>query len=98
MTPSSPNSSATCHCATKTSAAGGPTTTSSETPTAPGCTTTRSSALNFEIFSPAGDEDQRVILHIAEPGSPSERGLHQLARWATEASSPLRRNSAALGS
>ena len=54
--------------------------------------------LNFEIFSPAGDEDQRVVLHTAEPGSPSEQGLHQLARQATEASSPLRRNSAALNS
>jgi len=48
--------------------------------------------LNFEIFSPAGDEDQVVALHTAEPGSPSERGLHQLARWVTEASSPLRQN------
>ena len=54
--------------------------------------------LNFEIFSPAGDEDQSVVLHTAESGSPSEQGLHQLARWATEASSPLRRNSAALSS
>jgi hypothetical protein len=54
--------------------------------------------LDFEIFSPAGDEDQRVTLHTAESGSPSERGLHQLARWATQASSPLRQNSAALDS
>jgi transcriptional regulator with XRE-family HTH domain len=35
--------------------------------------------LNFEIFSPAGDEDQTLTLHTAEPGSPSEQGLHQLA-------------------
>jgi len=41
--------------------------------------------LNFEIFRPADDEDQVVTLHTAEPGSPSERGLHQLARWVTEA-------------
>jgi transcriptional regulator with XRE-family HTH domain len=43
--------------------------------------------LDYEIFSPAGDEDQVVTLHTAEPGSPSERGLHQLARRVTEASS-----------
>jgi hypothetical protein len=51
--------------------------------------------LNYEIFSPAGDEDQVIALHTAEPGSPSERGLHQLARWVTEASGQPRRNSAA---
>lgn len=51
--------------------------------------------LDFEIFSPAGDEDQLVTLHTAEPGSPSERGLHQLARRVTEASCPLRPNPAA---
>ena len=48
--------------------------------------------LDYEVFSPAGDEDQRLVLHTAEPGSPSDRGLHQLARWVTEASSPLRQN------
>jgi transcriptional regulator with XRE-family HTH domain len=52
--------------------------------------------LDFEIFSPAGDEDQLVTLHTAEPGSPSERGLHQLTRRVTEASSPLRQDPAAL--
>jgi transcriptional regulator with XRE-family HTH domain len=46
--------------------------------------------LDFEIFSPAGDQDQLVTLHTAEPGSPSEQRLHQLARWAAGASSPLR--------
>ena len=35
--------------------------------------------LDFEVFRAAGDEDQVVALHTAEPGSPSERGLHQLA-------------------
>jgi transcriptional regulator with XRE-family HTH domain len=54
--------------------------------------------LDYEIFSPAGDEDQVIALHTAEPGSPSEQGLHQLARWVTEASSPSRQNSAALDS
>jgi transcriptional regulator with XRE-family HTH domain len=54
--------------------------------------------LDYEIFSPAGDKDQRLSLHIAEPGSPSERGLHQLTRQVTEASSPLRQNSADLDS
>jgi transcriptional regulator with XRE-family HTH domain len=54
--------------------------------------------LDFEIFSPAGDEDQVVTLHTAAPGSPSERGLRQLARRVTEASSPLRQNSATLDS
>ena len=48
--------------------------------------------LDYEVFSPAGDEDQRLVLHTAEPGSPSERGLHQLARWVTPASFPLRQN------
>jgi transcriptional regulator with XRE-family HTH domain len=52
--------------------------------------------LNYEIFSTAGDEDQRLVLHTAEPGSPSEQGLRQLARWATEPSSPPSQNSAAL--
>jgi hypothetical protein len=51
--------------------------------------------LDFEIFSPAGDQDQLVTLHTAEPGSPSEQRVHQLARWAAEASSPLRQNPAA---
>jgi hypothetical protein len=51
--------------------------------------------LDYEIFSPADDKDQRLSLHTAEPGSPSERGLHQLARLVTEASSPIRQNSAA---
>ena len=54
--------------------------------------------LDFEVFVPAGDEDQHLALHTAEPGSPSERGLHQLARWPAGASSPLRQNSAALDS
>jgi transcriptional regulator with XRE-family HTH domain len=52
--------------------------------------------LDFEIFSPVGDEDQLVALHTAEPGSSSERGLHKLARQVTEASSLLRQNPAAL--
>jgi transcriptional regulator with XRE-family HTH domain len=51
--------------------------------------------LDFEVFVPAGDQEQHLALHTAEPGSPSERGLHQLARWAAEASSPLRQNPAA---
>jgi transcriptional regulator with XRE-family HTH domain len=51
--------------------------------------------LDYEIFSPVGDEDQVIALHTAEPGSPSERGLHQLARWVTMASSQPRRNPAA---
>jgi MmyB-like transcription regulator ligand binding domain len=38
--------------------------------------------LDYEIFSTAGDEDQRLVLHTAEPGSPSERALQQLARTA----------------
>ena len=54
--------------------------------------------LGCEVFSAAGDKDQVVALHTAEPGSPPEQGLHQLARWATEALSPLRPDSAALGS
>ena len=42
--------------------------------------------LDYEIFSPAGDEDQRLVLHTAEPGSPSERGgsltpLRKLPLW-----------------
>ena len=52
--------------------------------------------LDYEIFSPAGDEDQRLVLHTAEPGSPSEQGLRHLARSAIEPSSPPRQNSAAL--
>ena len=36
--------------------------------------------LDYEIFSTAGDEDHRLVLHPAEPGSPSERALQQLAR------------------
>jgi hypothetical protein len=54
-------------------------------------------ALGYEVFSPAGDEDLVVALQTAEPGSRPERGLHQLARGAIGASSPLRPDSAALG-
>ena len=50
--------------------------------------------LDYEIFSTAGDEDQRLVLHTAEPGSPSEQGLRQLARSATEPSSPPRQHPA----
>ena len=50
--------------------------------------------LDYEIFRPAGDEDQRLVLHTAEPGSPSEQGLRQLARSATEPSSPPRQHPA----
>jgi len=53
--------------------------------------------LGYEVFSPAGDKDLVVALDTAEPGSPSERGLHQLARGAIGASSPLCPDSAALG-
>jgi hypothetical protein len=52
----------------------------------------------YEVFSPADDRDQVVALHTAEPGLPPERDVHQLAPRATEVSSPLRPNSAALGS
>jgi hypothetical protein len=54
-------------------------------------------ALGYEVFSPADDKDLVVALDAAEPGSPPERGLHQLARGAIGASSPLRPDSAALG-
>jgi hypothetical protein len=40
--------------------------------------------LDFEVVSPVGDEHQVVALHSAEPSSPSERGLHQLAHRVTE--------------
>jgi MmyB-like transcription regulator ligand binding domain len=52
--------------------------------------------LDYEIFSPAEDEDQRLVLHTAEPGSPSEQGLHQLACSATAPSCPPLQNSAVL--
>jgi hypothetical protein len=29
--------------------------------------------VGYEVFSPAGDKDQVVTLHTAEPGSPPER-------------------------
>jgi hypothetical protein len=37
--------------------------------------------LGYEVFSPGGDKDLVVALDTAEPGSPPERCLHQLARW-----------------
>jgi transcriptional regulator with XRE-family HTH domain len=41
--------------------------------------------LGYEALSPAGDTDQTLGLHTAEPGSPSEHALNLLAAWTTKA-------------
>jgi hypothetical protein len=38
-----------------------------------------SQSLQYEAFTPGGDPDQVLCLHVAEPGSPSERALRLLA-------------------
>ena len=36
-------------------------------------------SLRYEALTPGGDPDQVLCLHVAEPGSPSERALRLLA-------------------
>jgi hypothetical protein len=36
-------------------------------------------SLQYEAFTPGGDPDQVLCLHVAEPGSPSERAQWRLA-------------------
>jgi PAS domain-containing protein len=37
--------------------------------------------LTFDILRPADDPDQALVLHTAEPGSPTAEALHLLASW-----------------
>jgi hypothetical protein len=36
-------------------------------------------SLRYEAFTPNGEPDQVLCLHVAEPGSPSEQALRRLA-------------------
>jgi transcriptional regulator with XRE-family HTH domain len=40
--------------------------------------------LDYEFLTVAGDPEQSLGLHTAEPGSPSEQALQLLASWATD--------------
>jgi transcriptional regulator with XRE-family HTH domain len=40
--------------------------------------------LCYEALAPAGDPDQTLGLHTADPGSPSEEALRLLANWTSE--------------
>lgn len=44
--------------------------------------------LHYEALIPTGDPDQRLGLHTAEPGSPSDQALRLLASWSSAAVDP----------
>jgi transcriptional regulator with XRE-family HTH domain len=48
--------------------------------------------LDYEALNPAGDPEQTLGLHTAEPGSPSEHALRLLAGWTGGPATPARRD------
>jgi hypothetical protein len=50
--------------------------------------------LMFETLRPAGDPDQALFVHTADPGSPAEEALRLLANWTAAPAQAATRNPA----
>ena len=54
-------------------------------------------SLDYEFLTVAGDPEQSLGLHTAEPGSPSEQALRLLASWVNDPAPPIRPGPASPG-